>query len=246
MKNRYVFYPTFSNFIESANFSQGNRSVLFANSYSIALASRYPDYANALSAADCLLADGKPLSLLLRLKYLNHFNLIKQQRGIDILKYTLSNSKSGYSNHFFVGTTDSNLAQIKKVINKQFPNANVIGTYSPNFTDSYENWIKIFINMTEKSTIDYLWIALGTPKQDLVIDLLRKDLKNQNCLILGVGAAVNFITGEIKEAPNVLKILGFEWLYRFLKEPKRLWKRYTLFNFIFLTRIFIDYFGIKL
>jgi N-acetylglucosaminyldiphosphoundecaprenol N-acetyl-beta-D-mannosaminyltransferase len=72
-----------------------------------------------------------------------------------------------------------------------------------------------------------LWIGLGTPRQDYLVHLLAPQL---SIPVVPVGAAFDFWSGAIKEAPRVLQGTGLEWVYRLAKEPRRLWRRYLLGN----------------
>jgi N-acetylglucosaminyldiphosphoundecaprenol N-acetyl-beta-D-mannosaminyltransferase len=85
---------------------------------------------------------------------------------------------------------------------------------------------------------DVIWVCLGCPKQELWV-ARNKDYLNTK-VILAVGQAMDIIAGTKRRAPSWTHPLGLEWLYRLIKEPSRLWKRYLVTNTIFLSWIAID------
>ena len=78
---------------------------------------------------------------------------------------------------------------------------------------------------------DFVWVALGAPRQEL---FCNRNVSRINGLMIGVGGAFNILSGLIPEAPQWMQRLSLEWFYRFLQEPKRLFKRYTVTNFKFI------------
>ncbi len=78
---------------------------------------------------------------------------------------------------------------------------------------------------------DLLWVGLGSPKQGIWMYEHRQKL--DVAVMHGVGAAFDFLTGRVKQAPRWMMNAGLEWLFRLLQEPRRLWKRYTIMNLKF-------------
>ncbi|MEM7726985.1 MAG: WecB/TagA/CpsF family glycosyltransferase, partial [Cyanobacteria bacterium P01_A01_bin.45] len=89
------------------------------------------------------------------------------------------------------------------------------------------------INNTDATV---LAIGVGAPKQELWIAKHREQLKKIK-IFLAIGATINFEAGKVKRSPKWMSEIGFEWLYRLLSEPKRLWKRYLLDALPFFTLI---------
>jgi exopolysaccharide biosynthesis WecB/TagA/CpsF family protein len=92
------------------------------------------------------------------------------------------------------------------------------------------------IDYTKLSQANYIFLAVGSPRQELLADLIQKE-SDANGVILCVGASILFLTGEVKRAPTWLQSINCEWFYRMLMEPKRLIPRYSK-NFISLPKIF--------
>jgi len=89
--------------------------------------------------------------------------------------------------------------------------------------------------MINNSGSDILWVGLGSPKQDIWMYEHRDKLSVP--VMIGVGAAFDFISGTKKQAPKLVQKIGMEWLFRLISEPKRLWKRYFFGNAQFLYLI---------
>jgi N-acetylglucosaminyldiphosphoundecaprenol N-acetyl-beta-D-mannosaminyltransferase len=123
-----------------------------------------------------------------------------------------------------------------------YPDIQVVGVYSPPFrelTNEEENEVCAMINSAEP---DILWISHGTPKQDIWMYEHREKLNVS--VMHGVGAAFDFLTGEVRQAPRWMMNAGLEWLFRLIMEPRRLWKRYTINNVLFLYYLLLQSLGI--
>lgn len=172
--------------------------------------------------ADMVLVDGKPLVWIA-----NFYNKPVKEKvsGSDLVPELckLSNEK-GYS-IFILGGKEGVAAKAKQNLTTQFPNLNIVGTYSPSF--GFEN-DKDEINSINKKISDckpdLLFACFGCPKQEKWIyeNIELYDAKVSIC----AGATVDFLAGNIQRAPKWMSDNGLEWFYRFLKEPKRMFKRY--------------------
>ena len=81
-----------------------------------------------------------------------------------------------------------------------------------------------------------LFVAMTSPKKEIFLNKNKNELKNIN-LIMGVGGSFDVISGSIKRAPKFMQEIGLEWFYRFVKEPRRLWRRYLFGNIKFMLLI---------
>jgi N-acetylglucosaminyldiphosphoundecaprenol N-acetyl-beta-D-mannosaminyltransferase len=195
------------------------------NAYTITLAYKDNSLYSTLQNG-FLISDGKPLSYILRLRG----SSLTQVRGADLMRDILRKSRPG-SSHFFLGSTDhvlNNLESFAKEIN---PTIDVRGSFSPEFKENFYPEIDSWVEMIRNSRATIVWIGLGTPKQDFVANLIAKSLPVH---VLSVGAEFDYLSGNISEAPKIIRSVGFEWLYRFLKEPRRLANRYLIGNFKFM------------
>ena len=186
------------------------------------------EYRSIINDADLVLMDGKPLSVFMKL--LGYKNSI-QIRGEDIT-YKLCEfaSENNYSIGFY-GSTLDNLSKLETQVRIKYPNIKIKFLESPPFKVLNETENEYYLNKINEQEIDILFIGLGCPKQENWMHVNKTKI---NSVLLGVGAAFDFISRNKKNAPIIVKRLGLEWLFRLISEPKRLWKRYLKHNPRFL------------
>jgi N-acetylglucosaminyldiphosphoundecaprenol N-acetyl-beta-D-mannosaminyltransferase len=109
---------------------------------------------------------------------------------------------------------------------------NIVGKNSPPFRKLTDTEDRRIVQEINEAKPDILWIGLVSPKQDIWINDRKKDI--YGCVIIPAGATFDFFSGRIKQAPKWIRDLGFEWLYRLIKDFRRLWIRYTVYNIIFI------------
>lgn len=128
--------------------------------------------------------------------------------------------------------------KMEAYLKEKYPTLKIVGKYSPPFrplTTEEDDAICDMINAVQP---DFLWIGLGSPKQDVWIYEHRDKIRGS--IIVASGAAFDFFSGRIKQAPKYIRNSGFEWLYRLLHDFRRLWVRYTVYNVIFLVTFFLQ------
>ena len=142
----------------------------------------------------------------------------------------------------FYGSTTKNLANLSKKIKNKYKNLNIIYTHSPPFKPIKSFQKKKISRQINNLKIDILFVFLGCPKQELWMYENKKEL---NCIMIGAGAVVDFLSGN-KTLPNkFFEYLGLAWFIRLLSEPKRLFWRYFSTNFLFIYLFFLQIFNIK-
>lgn len=153
-------------------------------------------------------------------------------RGADfIYKFFERTFQKGYK-HFFYGGKEGVAEQLKGVFKNKFSGIKIVGTYCPPFRKLSEEEDRKVCEMINSSGADIVWVGLSTPKQEYwMYDY--KDKLNIS-LMIGVGAAFDFHTGNAKQAPKRMQSNGLEWIYRLFAEPCRLWKRYLIGNTLLL------------
>jgi N-acetylglucosaminyldiphosphoundecaprenol N-acetyl-beta-D-mannosaminyltransferase len=124
----------------------------------------------------------------------------------------------------------------------RFPGIEIAGTHSPPFRALSDIEKQEDVARINEAQADLVWVGLGNPKQELWMAENRPVLAAP--AILAVGAAFAFHSGQVKQAPVWMQRSGTEWLYRFVQEPRRLWKRYLLGNSRFLWLLARDTLGL--
>jgi N-acetylglucosaminyldiphosphoundecaprenol N-acetyl-beta-D-mannosaminyltransferase len=174
--------------------------------------------------ADMVLVDGKPLVWISKM----HKKPVKAKiSGSDLVpKLCAVANQKGYT-LFLLGGKDGIAEQAKKRLEKQFPTIKIVGTYAPPFGfENNETELDKINYMISQAHPDILIACFGCPKQEKwIYDNYQKyDATVSIC----AGATVDFLAGNVKRAPKWMSEHGFEWLYRFLQEPKRMFKRYFI------------------
>ena len=203
--------------------------IVQANAYTLVNAQEDPLYQKALRDADLSVPDGMPLVWFLKHK---GYAISERVYGPDLMiKICAAAERIGWR-CFLYGGREETLRLLERQLLTRFPSLHIVGTYSPPFrplTSKEDEEICQFIN---SKTADILFIGLGSPKQDLWMYEHRNKLNVS--VMHGVGAAFDFLSGQVPQAPRWMMHMGLEWLFRLLVEPKRLWKRYTITNIKFV------------
>ena len=183
------------------------------------------------------LADGMPAVWIGKLKGAKKIN---RCYGPDVFEYVVRNSiKEGYK-HYFTGGKDGVADLLSDYCSSTFGKGSIVGTHCPPFSEISEVGIKNIAKKINETEADIVWVGISSPKQDLYASRLSKCLRVH--FIFTVGAAFDFFTGNIRQAPRYIQRSGFEWLFRLFLEPKRLGKRYLNVVPNFLRYNLVEYF----
>lgn len=192
------------------------------------------------NTAGLVTPDGMPLVWFSHLRGSRH---VERVYGPDLMLALAERSiEKGYR-HFLYGGRVGVPERLAQNLTQWFPGLNIAGTYSPPFhTLTGEEELRT-VQMINVSNADIVWVGLGNPKQEY---WMKEHLgKVAAPVMIGVGAAFDFHSGLKKQAPRWIQRSGFEWLYRFMTEPRRLGKRYLVNNPLFLWLILLQSLGIK-
>jgi N-acetylglucosaminyldiphosphoundecaprenol N-acetyl-beta-D-mannosaminyltransferase len=185
--------------------------------------------------------DGKPLEIVGKLK--GNKNIFRLFGPTIMEKFVDWGRKDGVS-HFFFGSSESNLLKLKQAIETSYPGAKIAGMISPPYQpiDKWDN--ECFIKKINTAKPDIIWVGLGAPKQEHWMFNHYKEINSG--IIIGIGAGFDYLAGNTKHAPEWMKNVSLEWLYRLIQEPRRLWKRYlnTIPQFLILASL--ELIGIKI
>lgn len=192
-----------------------------------------------VNAAWLTLPDGTPIIWMSRL--IGEKTLKERVTGADLLPAVCDASRKNKKKLFFLGGVEGVAELAKLNFEKRFPGVDIVGTYSPPFGFEKDNYkIEEIIDIINSSEANILFVGLGSPKQEYLIDKIKDRLVCR--VALCTGAAFDFAAGTKKRAPGVFRKVGLEWLWRLLLEPKRLWKRYLVTDsyilILFLKEVF--------
>lgn len=201
---------------------------------------RNRDFKTILNSAELLAPDGVLALFIARLR---GFRLNRQDTGPELLwRFSEIAHRKGYR-YYLLGDTPDTLEALSTIITREFPNVKMVGFHSPPFrplTIEEDDSICEEINRVKP---DVLWVGLGMPKQEWWISEHRSRLNVP--VVVGAGASFKFISGTVKRAPSWLRNLGFEWLWRLMQEPGRVWRRVFIDAPQFIALVALQLTGIK-
>ena len=181
------------------------------------------DYQDMYNDATMTIIDGMPVVKICRSYGLE----CERCSGPDIMpEIFLRGVLENKTHYFYGGADDEVLTRLKESLDEKYPGINIVGMYSPPFRPLTDEEDKMICDEINKKKPDFIWVGIGAPKQELWIRDHQEKINHG--VMLGVGAAFNFFSGRVDKAPSWIERTGYEWLYRLIKEPKRLWKRYIL------------------
>lgn len=203
------------------------RLVFTPNAEIIALAQDNPELKTALAAADLTVPDG--IGVVWAARRLGT-PLKERVPGIELLEKLMALAATKGYTVYFLGSRPGVAEEAKRCLQERYSNLQVVGTHHGYFDAEEE--AEIFSQL-ETIQPDILVVALGAPKQELW--LMRHGERLPVKVALGVGGSLDVMSGQVKRAPPVWQRLGLEWLYRILKEPKRLKRAGQLPRFVWLV-----------
>lgn len=215
----------------------GSNYITVNNAHTVVEAVRNKNYRDALNNSFLSLPDGKPLSIVAKVKGEKNISRIF---GPTFMEKTLEWGQKEGIKHYFFGSTEVTLQKMLEVIKTKYPKAIVSGFFSPPYKEKFSDEENdTYIKLMNESGADIFWIGLGAPKQELWMYENYKKLKRG--VMIGIGAGLDYLARNVKHAPEWMKNLALEWFYRLMQEPRRLWKRYLITNTLFIYYILLEF-----
>ena len=184
--------------------------------------------------------DGMPTVWL---GHLQGFREMTRVYGPDFMANFCGRSIERGYRHFLFGGKPGVAEELQAELLRRFPGLQVVGTYTPPFRPLNKTEEEKLTAELERSRADVLWCGLSTPKQERFMAAYAGRLPVR--LMVGVGAAFDLLSGNLSEAPGWMKRSGLQWLYRLIKEPRRLWRRYLSNNPRFTWLTLLQLTGVK-
>lgn len=191
------------------------------NPKKVMLARQNKNLQKALIQCECPIPDGFQITRL--------SSKIKNRiTGIDLMDKICKSQSKKKGTIFLYGSTEENILLAEASLKKKYPEIQIVGTMD-GFTEN-----KIVVDKINESQADILFVGLGSPKQEIWIE----KYKNQICpkVIMGVGGSFDVVAGKVKRAPLFMQKHGLEWLYRFLKQPRRMKEIPLYIKYLILVR----------
>lgn len=208
----------------------------FANTHVVALARRDATYSSALSKFDLIFPDGMPLVWVLNRRLAEPLD--DRVYGPTFMLKCLEATQGEEWAHMMVGGSVEMLDQLQRNLESKFIGLRITGLISPAFGEWSEQETERIIVAIQNSQAQFVWVGLGCPKQEYWLS--RNHHRLPPAVYSAVGAAFNFHAGYVSQAPNWMQKHGLEWLFRLVSEPRRLFRRYLIFNFLFVYYLIMD------
>jgi N-acetylglucosaminyldiphosphoundecaprenol N-acetyl-beta-D-mannosaminyltransferase len=208
------------------------RCIAVTGMHGITEAMHKTEFRQALADAHLVVADGMPVVWIGRFR--GH-NLPRRVYGPELMiRFCEETAPAGYR-HYLLGGAPGVPEQLGRSLEKSCPGISIVGTHSPPFRRITPEEDAEIIESINRAAPDVLWVGLGTPKQEIWMHQHRDKLRVP--VMVGVGAAFDFLSYRKRQAPEWMRERGLEWFFRLLQEPVRLWRRYLVggSEFVFLA-----------
>lgn len=205
--------------------------VCVAPAHSIMECVNDPSLLPVFNEADMVTPDGMAIVWLLRLK--GHSET-RRVYGPDLLTAACNLGIENNWKHFFFGGAPTVAQKLAEKLQDQNPGLQVAGAFTPPFGRPSDAEEIAMIDLLNKSGADILWVGMSSPWQEV---WMHEHLGLINIpVMVGVGAAFDYLSGVKPQAPHWIQRIGLEWFFRLLQEPKRMWPRYKQYpRFVFLA-----------
>jgi N-acetylglucosaminyldiphosphoundecaprenol N-acetyl-beta-D-mannosaminyltransferase len=200
---------------------------------------RDPELRRIFNASGMTTPDGMAIVWLLRLR---GYRNVSRVYGPDLMLETCRAGLGDGYRHFLYGGAEDAAEALAEHLRARFPGLNIVGTHTPPFRNLTEQEDRSVVDQINSARPDIVWVGLSTPKQErwMASHLGRIEAP----VLIGVGAAFDFLSGRKPQAPRWMQRGGLEWLFRLATEPRRLWPRYRQYP-LFVVLALAQLLGLK-
>ncbi len=207
-----------------------SKTVAICNANTLVRSYRNLEIRKIIDSFDIRAPDGFPVAKSIKILMKNDQ---KRVDGFNVFHKTIRYGISKNISHYFFGNNENIVTSMIKELEILYPNINIAGYFCPPMTTTENLTNNEFVrDMIEKNP-DIVWVSLGFPKQEKFIKNMKSNSGIQSNFV-GVGAVFEWVAGTKIKAPEWLANIGLEWILRLVQEPKRLFKRYLVDNFLFI------------
>ena len=221
-----VTMPQVMGMVDEAIKTNSRLDIGVVNAAKVVNMHRNPELRDAVLSSDVIFADGA--AVVWASKILGR-PLPERIAGIDLMWEMYKKGDENQYRVFCFGATEEVNAKVADIIKNEFPNLILAGRRNGYYQDSEEEGI---VAQIEEANADILLVAMTSPKKEKFMAKWGDRMGVH--VIHGVGGSFDVMAGKVKRAPVIWQKAGMEWLYRVLQEPRRMWKRYTVTNSLFI------------
>ena len=213
------------------------KTVAVCNANTLVRAYRNLEIEQLVDSFDVKTPDGFPVAKSLKILMKNDQ---KRVDGYNIFHKTINYGLEKNVSHYFFGNNEHVVQSMINKLNNLYPGINIAGFYCPPLTETEKLTDNEYIKDLLKRDPDIVWVSLGFPKQENFIYNIKK-MHQVRSNFVGVGAVFEWVAGTKVKAPEWLADFGLEWIFRLVQEPKRLFRRYLIDNFLFIIYFINQY-----
>ncbi len=214
--------------------------VCCATAYNANLARSQPALRSCYNRSLLTTPDGMPLVWLGRWHGYRH---ITRVYGPDLMEAVCDAGRAAGLRHYFYGGDLGVAEALAAQLGQRFPGLQVVGTFTPPFRELDPAELSDLCARVAAAQPDVIWVGLSSPKQEHFMAMHAPVLDAG--VMVGVGAAFDFLSGRVAQAPRWMQRSGLEWLHRLATEPRRLWRRYLVHSPMFILRTLAQLTGLK-
>ncbi len=216
------------------------RYVCVCNVHTVMECTRSESIRRIYRQAGMVTPDGMPLVWVTRLM---GFKSVERVYGPDLMLAVMERSTQRGWTHFLYGGAPGVVERLSSRMTAAFPDIKIVGEVSPPFRPLTPLEDSDMIKKINDSGADIVWAGIGAPRQERWMAEHRERLAAP--VLIGVGAAFDFLAGVKAQAPRWMMRSGLEWIFRLGCEPRRLWRRYLLNNPLFMWFVLLQFLGLK-
>ena len=207
--------------------------ICVSNVHTTVTAFEEPDYCEIQNGGVMAIPDGGPLSSVGRKR---GYKTMERTTGPGLMEEIFKNSSGKNYRHYFYGSTDKTIQQLRQKLEEKYPDLQIAGMYSPPFRPVTEEEDLEILQCINETRPDFVWVGLGAPKQEKWMATHQGKIHG---LMIGIGAGFDYFAGNIDRAPEWMQKNNLEWLFRLMQDPKRLIGRYWHTNTKFIWNAMI-------
>ena len=215
------------------------RYVCHANVHGVIEAWRDPALRRVYNRAGLTVADGMPLVWV---GHWRGYRAVRRVYGPDLMLELAAHAAEAGHRCYLYGGSSGVADALAATFRTRFPGLRIVGTDAPPFRPLTADEDAEAVRRINAARPDIVWVGLGCPRQERWMAAHRDQL--DAAVLVGVGAAFDFHAGRVPQAPRWVMRIGLEWLFRLFQEPRRLWRRYLLYNTLFVALLLLELMGL--
>ncbi len=216
----------------------GTHFVAVTGMHGVVEAQHEQTFKRILNSADLVVPDGMPLVWIGRR---HGYKMPRRVYGPELMETFFRATGSRYSHYFYGGT--EGVADLLATKMQCRYGIRIAGTWAPPFRNLTAEEERQVAGMIQSAAPDVLWVGLSTPKQEKWMWDFHDRVKVP--VMVGVGAAFDFHTGRVRQAPVWMREHGLEWFFRLVSEPRRLWRRYLIYGSEFVWNVNLEFLKLR-